>query len=60
MYDNSLAICLGSSILVEYLTCQMLDFEKLLDLTFEPCDFSLKEQEHIHIIIIFNIYMCDA
>lgn len=43
MSDNSLAVCLGPSILVEYLTCQMLDFERLLDLTFVPCDFARKE-----------------
>lgn len=60
MYDNSLAVYLGSSILVEYLTCQMLDFEKLLDFIFEPCDFALKEQDHTHVIIIFKMYLCDA
>jgi len=56
-----LAIFIGSGILAECLTCQVLDFGRLLDLTFECCSFALKEQEHSHKeCSYFQIHPCDA
>lgn len=41
-----LATLLGSGLLAEYLSCQMLVLGRLLHLSFQSCDFALKEQEY--------------